>query len=319
MYNIIVVFNILGLIMKFIQEMEKNVLEEGFFLEKASLKGFPRECHYQGRNYSLSGVYARKLKEKERFLTFLESLGKTLLSFGFLLATENLREKWKSVFTGKKILVIYCLSENHPRINLRNFLSKLPVEEGVDLTDCDERDRKMFGAFVEIWKNLESRKQEWTVSEFSKIFGIEEKEVSELFYRLQIFKNASSLFHCDVVNWLFQSIEDVLENRFRGRMIPTPMTIWSGNVKRKAQENRYPEGFHREYWDLEALSMFLAVEKEGLKKFLLSKKVVLNSEGNYRSKDIDDVFKNFVNGKEREGLKRIQKNSLRFTCDRAYS
>lgn len=204
------------------------------------------------------------------------------------------------------------------KISLRDVLTNLPIEEGLNPDYFSDETKTLFKSYIQRWDNNADRtKLYWSLEEISACLNIEENDLRELFFRLQIFHSKEVPINISTMDWLLRSISDAIENKFSGRMRWSVKMIWQASNLVFGKENRFPKGTDRAFWNLDELSMFLAVKKESLQKFLDAKFVADDEKQGYSSQAISAALryaKPFDLNTMLEN-QRTQQNSLRFATD----
>lgn len=201
------------------------------------------------------------------------------------------------------------------KIKLSDLLADLPIEEGLNLSLLNLDSKRLLWTYMEKWyQRSDMTKLEWTIEEVATLLTIQSKDFEELCFRTQLFYGPDLPLNSNALNWFFKSLWETIANEQRANFYSSVKLIWGGHVHVLGQENRFPKGLRQPSWKVDELSMFLAVKKEALLKFLELKKVSLNEEGSYPSAAIETAINNATGSEMNTYLEnnRIQNHSLRF-------
>lgn len=200
----------------------------------------------------------------------------------------------------------------NPKILFSSLLKRLPVEAGLNPSLLEQNERTLLADFVQKWQKLVDKPDFWNVSGLAQLLSVEEKDLQDLLFRLQIFTHVPLL--SVTLDWLFKSIDDVVQNKQRATMHWSVKMLWNPGIIVLGKENRFPNGMDKPSWKLADLSMFLAVKEEALLRFFADKNMKPNADGVYLSVEIHKALKAASNSEINTILEanRTQKGSIRF-------
>jgi|GEM_PF-2644773 len=105
-------------------QQKNQIVPAHLFSRCISSNGVKRQTTYLGKAYRLLAVGERDSSDKEYGLLIIDCLFKTIFSLGVWLISQELRDNWKTVFSGKRIIHYYVDSQL-PRATARIIKNQL--------------------------------------------------------------------------------------------------------------------------------------------------------------------------------------------------